>query len=106
MSDSAFPTFFKSVFDSIPSSKGRIVIDPTSSNDCLTVTNPSDSDGPFYVKSEKCTSDTKPSLAQTWGYGNDFGNVIFWVKFFLKAARNVKLTLPFIRTVRVVRVSL
>jgi len=57
---------------------GRIVIDPTSSDNCLTITNPSDSDGPFYVKSEKCTSDTQPSAAQTWGYGNDFGNVIFW----------------------------
>jgi len=79
-------TKVKAVFQACPdlpnssgfNSLGRIVIDPTSSDDCLTVTNPSNSDGPFYVKSEKCTSDTKPSLAQTWGYGNDFGNVIFW----------------------------
>jgi len=59
-------------------SAGRIVLEPISSNKCLTVTNPSNSTGPFYVKAEKCTSNTKPSAAQTWGYGNDFGNVIFW----------------------------
>jgi len=47
--------------------------------DCLTVTNPSSSStGPYYVKAEACTSDTNPSIAQTWGWGNDFGNVIFW----------------------------
>ena len=29
--------------------KGRLVIQPTSSNQCLTITNPSSSSGPYYV---------------------------------------------------------
>jgi hypothetical protein len=58
---------------------GRLVVEPTSSNKCLTITNPSSSNGPYFVKSENCTSDTTPSEAELWGYGNDFGNVIFWV---------------------------
>ncbi|KIM75880.1 hypothetical protein PILCRDRAFT_663281 [Piloderma croceum F 1598] len=76
-SGSSFEAVFQACPD-LPNSTGFNSVDPTSSNDCLTVTNPSNSTGPFYVKSEKCTSDTKPSIAQTWGYGNDFGNVIFW----------------------------
>jgi len=57
---------------------GRLAVQPTSSNKCLTITNPSSSIGPYFVKSEKCTSSTKPSVGQLWGYGDDFGNVIFW----------------------------
>jgi hypothetical protein len=58
---------------------GHVVVEPTSSNKCLTVTNPSSS-GPYYVTAEKCNSDVNPPAAQIWGYGNDFGNVIFWVR--------------------------
>jgi len=74
----------KAVFQACPkidnvsfNSAGRIVLEPISSNKCLTVTNPSSS-GPYYVKAEKCTSNTEPSAAQTWGFGNDFGDVIFY----------------------------
>ncbi|KIM78155.1 hypothetical protein PILCRDRAFT_824621 [Piloderma croceum F 1598] len=56
---------------------GRLVIEPTSSNKCLTITNLSSSNGPYFVKSENCTSDTTPSEGELWGYGNDFGDVIF-----------------------------
>lgn len=81
---------------------GRIILEPISSNKCLTVTNPSSS-GPYYVKAEKCTSNTKPSAAQTWGFGNDFGDVIFYVRLLLpehitplNQHSNTELTLPFI----------
>jgi len=77
-------TAFKAAFQACPESQatsfdstGRIVVEPISSDKCLTITNPSSS-APYYVQAKKCSSDTKPSAAQTWGYGNDFGNVIFW----------------------------
>ncbi|KIM78156.1 hypothetical protein PILCRDRAFT_824622 [Piloderma croceum F 1598] len=57
---------------------GRLVVEPTSDNKCLTIINPSSSNGPWFVKSKTCTSDTKPSAGELWGRGNDFGNVIFW----------------------------
>jgi len=58
-------------------SAGRIVVE--SSNLCLTVTNPSSSSGPYYIKAEECTSNVKPNAAQTWGYGNpDLGKVIYF----------------------------
>lgn len=63
---------------------GRIVIvgdnAPDGTPKCFTIINPSASTGPWYAKAAPCTSDTKPSLGQTFGYGNDFGNVIFWVR--------------------------
>jgi len=72
---------FQGCTESTPTSfsnTGRIVVEPASSNKCLTVTNPTSSSGPYYVKAEKCSSDTLPSAAQTWGYGFDVGAVIFF----------------------------
>lgn len=57
-----------------------MLIEPASDNKCLTITNPDvAAPGPWYAEFAECTSNTLPSLAQTFGYGNDFGNVIFWV---------------------------
>ena len=63
----------------------------------LMVINPSSSNGPWFVKSKTCTSDTKPSKGELWGRGNDFGDVIFRVRFFcqsslLQCFASIKLT--------------
>ncbi|KZP28735.1 hypothetical protein FIBSPDRAFT_1039469 [Athelia psychrophila] len=62
-------------FDSV----GRIVaqIAGQSTEKCLTIADGSAATGPYTAKLETCTSDSNPSSAQLWGYGNDFGDVIF-----------------------------
>jgi len=74
----------KAIFQNCPATpnsqyqfNGRLVIQPASSNQCLTIINPSAASGPYFTRSAACTSDTTPSAAQLFGYGNDFGNVIF-----------------------------
>jgi len=60
-------------------STGRIVaqLAGESTAQCLTIVNGTATAGPYTAKLETCTSDSDPSSAQLWGYGNDFGNVIF-----------------------------
>lgn len=63
---------------------GRILIDGDYASDgtqkCMTIDNASNQHGPWYAKAEPCTSDTKPSIAQTFGYGNyEDGYIYYWV---------------------------
>jgi hypothetical protein len=67
-------------FDTEFNSYGRVAILPLSSNQCLTVKSSSD---PTTLQVTTCSSDTTPSAAQQFGFGNDFGDVIFAVCNFL-----------------------
>lgn len=81
-SGEAVQVIFQACPESTPTSAsatGRIVVEPTSSNQCLTITNPSASSGPYYVKAKKCTSNIIPSAAQTWGFGYDSESIIYYM---------------------------
>ncbi|KZV91561.1 hypothetical protein EXIGLDRAFT_837037 [Exidia glandulosa HHB12029] len=68
-------------YPNVPSYLGRIVLQTSSfvsSNTCLTIQSPISDDGPWTAQAQKCGDATKPSAAQKWVYGSDFGGTIFW----------------------------
>ncbi|KAG8956177.1 hypothetical protein FRC04_004253 [Tulasnella sp. 424] len=70
--------------------KGRIIV--SGSNNCVTVTNPNDPEGgPFFLAVKKCGDDVIPPASQQWEWGNDFGDVVFWVRSMPEATVIVQL---------------